>query len=75
MIKIYVRFSIHICKEGNNKISSFSKVTDVPQMSFFEICQFIFHQVQPHKNKHCAHAAANNNSTEIHYILLINLCR
>lgn len=43
--------------------------------SFFEICQFIFHQVQPHKNKHCAHAAANNNSTEIHYILLINLCR
>lgn len=39
MIKIYVRFSIHICKEGNNKISSFSKVTDVPQMSFFEICQ------------------------------------
>ena len=39
MIKIYVRFSIHVCKEGNNKISSFSKVTDVPQMSFFEICQ------------------------------------
>ena len=39
MIKIYVRFSIRTCKEGNNKISSFSKVTDVPQMFFFEICQ------------------------------------
>lgn len=38
MIKIYVRFSIHICKEGNNKISSFSKVTDIPQV-FFEIAK------------------------------------
>lgn len=39
MIKIYVRFSIRTCKEGNNKISSFSKVTDVPQMSFLKFAK------------------------------------
>ena len=45
MIKIYVRFSIRTCKEGNNKISSFSKVTDVPQMSFLKFAkQEIAHQ-------------------------------
>ena len=36
MIKIYVRFSICTCKEGNNKNSYFSKGKYVPQMSLLK---------------------------------------
>ena len=73
MIKIYVRFSIHICKEGNNKISSFSKVTDVPQMSFFEICQTgraIFSLLlTTDKNQKCQTPGQENFSLTYYYNL------
>ena len=61
MIKIYVRFSIRTCKEGNNKISSFSKVTDVPQMSFLKFAK----QEIAHAHKIGCYSMARNYGTAI----------
>lgn len=65
MIKIYVRFSIRVCKESKNKISSPSKVIDVPQVSFLKFAR----QEIAHAHQIGCYSMARNYGTAVRSFL------